>query len=212
MLVKWQYTLISPLVLAAVAQKRDAEVDWASLHCPDDDLSTLPTPTYGSEGSIFMACTELIIDAPAQRIYDTLIDFNNYHVWNSFVVEVDVPSDVQETPDDVYVGMPMVFTTSGLIPLLNTTSDETVSVLQDDSSQGYLMNAWTGPGTLLGLPFVPAEHPNILTDAGDGKTRYLSYETYYAGLGTPLVLTMKAQLQSEFDQQGLDLKTYVESL
>ncbi|ETS81108.1 hypothetical protein PFICI_06110 [Pestalotiopsis fici W106-1] len=202
---RW-YTWLGLLGLAAAA-----EVDWASLHCPDDDLTTLPTPTYGSEGAVFMACTELIIDASAQTIYDTLIDFKNYHVWNSFVVDVDVPPEVQETPDDVYVGMPMTFTSSGLIPLINTTSDERITVLQDDSSLGYLMNTWRFDPAF-NLSFAPAEHPNILTDAGDGKTRYLSYETYYAGLGTPLVLTLKPQLQSSFDQQGLDLKAYVESL
>lgn len=157
-----------------------------------------------------MICTEIIINAPAQNIYDTLIDFNNYYLWNSFVVDVQVPPGL-ETPDDVYVGMQMVFTTAGLIQGVNTTSDEQVTVLDDDSSKHYLLTAWRFSGLINGT-LSRAEHPSILTNAGSGKTRLVSYETYYEGPVTELILPLKPQLQVEFDQQGQDLKRYMESL
>jgi hypothetical protein len=137
-------------------------------------------------------------------VYNTIMDFNAYHVWNSFVTDVDVPPGV-ETPDGVYVGMPMTFTTSGIVPLVNTTSAEILTVLNKN------LPTWRSNVTLLGVLIV-AEHPNILVDQGNGTTRYVSYETYYK---EPLVLSllaMKSTLKGLFEKQGNDLKAYVESL
>lgn len=177
--------------------------DWSTLQCPDDTDTILPTPTYGGTGGIFTVCAELLINAPAELIYNTLIDFKSYHIWNSFVINVEVPSNVTNTPDDVYINMPMTFTTSGLLPLINTTSDETVTFLENDADAGYLLNAWSAS--------VPSEHPNILVSQGGGVTRYVSYETFYAPLGIA-VLILKSELQKQFEQQGEDLRTYVESM
>jgi hypothetical protein len=206
-----QTSLISAalhVLWAAVAESSDARIDWASLHCPKNNVSTLPTPTYGTHGRVWMICTELVIDAPPQKVYDTLIDFRSYHLWNSFVVDVQLPPDVTTTPDDVYEGMEMVFTTTGLIPGVNTTSDEVLTVLQDDAGEGYILNAWRS-NVFHNGSLSRAEHPNILTSA-EGGTRYVSYETYYEGLATPLIETLKPQLQAAFDRQGADLKAYLE--
>lgn len=137
-------------------------------------------------------------------MYDALIDFNSYHLWNSFVIDVDVPPGVR-TPEDLYVGMPMTFTTSGVVPLVNTTSAEVLTGLDKN------LPTWRSNVTLLGVLIV-AEHPNILVDQGDGTTRYVSYETYYK---EPLILTLlaaRSTLAGLFEQQGKDLKAYVESL
>ena len=99
----------------------------------------LPTPTYGLTGSLFTVCAEELIAAPVSRIYDTLIDFRNYHIWNSFVIDVKVPATVIN-PSDVSVGMSMDFTTQGLLPLLNSTSTEIVTVLSPGTD--FAVNAW----------------------------------------------------------------------
>ncbi|KAI1874249.1 uncharacterized protein JN550_002828 [Neoarthrinium moseri] len=204
-------TFALSLAPPAMAAWHHEDVHWGKLHCPSDNTSTLPTPTYGSEGSVWMICTEMIIDAPPRAIYDALLDFRSYHLWNSFVVDVELPENVTRTPDDVYVGMPMFFTVAGLLPDANTTSDEILTVLDDQSSEKYLMNAWRS-NTFLNGTLSQAEHPNILTSAEFGRTRYVSYETYYDGPNNPLLFPLKGQLQAEFDQQGLDLKRYVEAL
>lgn len=177
--------------------------DWSSLRCPEDSTSILPTPTYGDTGGVFTVCAERLINAPAELIYNTLIDFESYHIWNTFVIDVDLPSNVTNTPGNVYIGMPMKLITAGLIPLINTTSDETVSFLDNDAGAGYLLAAWTSQ--------VPSEHPSILVSQGGGVTRYVSYETFYLPLGG-VVLLLKTELQKQFEQQGEDLSTYVESL
>lgn len=137
-------------------------------------------------------------------MYDALIDYSSYHLWNSFVVDVGVPPGVK-TPEDVYVGMPMTLTTSGVVPLINTTSAEVVTGL------GRTLPTWRSNVTIAGS-LVVAEHPNILVDQGEGITRYVSYETYYKN---PLILSLlaaRSTLQGLFEQQGKDLKAYVESL
>ncbi|KAM0809280.1 hypothetical protein AB5N19_09623 [Seiridium cardinale] len=211
MLLKWCLTFVALCIFSTTTSglHETEEIDWASLHCPDDDTSTLPTPTYGTEERVWMICTELIINAPLQTVYDTLIDYNNYPVWNSFVVDIQLPADDIETPEDVYVGLKMVFTSTGLFPGINATSNELVTVLDDDISKGYLLNAWRSNEIFNGS-LIRAEHPNILTDAGQGRTRHVSYETYYEGIATPLIYSLKANLQAGWDKQGQDLIAYLE--
>lgn len=136
-------------------------------------------------------------------MYDALIDYSSYHKWNSFVVEVELPTGVK-TPGDVYVGMPMNFTTTGIVPLVNTTGQEVVTVLDRN------LPTWRSNITMLGA-LVVAEHPNILVSQGDGVMRYVSYETYYENPLIPSLLAARSTLQGLFEQQGKDLKAYVES-
>ncbi|ORY58383.1 uncharacterized protein BCR38DRAFT_499937 [Pseudomassariella vexata] len=182
-------------------------VDWASLRCPSDSTSKLPTPNYGSDNAVFMICTETIINASPQAVYNAVLDFKSYDVWNSFVFHVDLPANVTVTPEDVYVGMPMPLHTYGVLPLINTTSDEEMTVLDGCATDGCLLTAWRSD-----VVGTKAEHPSIVTDQGNGMSRYISYETYYEAILTPGVWTLKGQLQERFQQQGLDLKAYVEAL
>lgn len=199
---------------SSLLHSRQAAADWATIACPPDPKSDyiLPTPTYGDAGGKFSVCAQQDINAPAQAVYDTLIDFKSYPAWNTFAFQIDVPADVTATPQDVYVGMPIVQHTTGLVPIINTTDDLIVSVLDDDSSQGYLMPAWKSNTTFLGV-LLPTEHNNILTNLGAGGTRYVSYQTFYEDeLGLENVeLLLRGNLQSGFEQQGDDLKTYMES-
>lgn len=203
--MKWNLDLA---LSAAMFAWGSQAVGWASLRCPQDASDTLPTPTLGSEDIAFTVCSEVVINKPRAAVYAAVVDFLAYPRWNSFVVDVRVPPNVTHTPGDVYVGMPMVFTTAGLIPLVNTTSDETVSVLEPRPDKGgaYALAAWRYDQGVAGK----AEHPYVLVDLGDGTTRQISYESFYKGLMTPLILTLRKNLQKEFDQQSMDLKAYVE--
>lgn len=199
-----RFTSACSLIVSAFAFSPDRAADWASIRCPKDSKSTLPTPTYGDTDAVFTVCTEELIYVPTNRVHDALIDYSSYHIWNSFVVDVELPPGVN-TPEDVFVGMPMTFTTSGIVPLVNTTGEEVVTVLEGN------MPTWRSNITVLGA-LVVAEHPNILVSQGHGITRYVSYETYYEN---PLILSLlaaRSKLQGLFEQQGKDLKAYVESL
>ncbi|KKY30619.1 hypothetical protein UCDDA912_g09477 [Diaporthe ampelina] len=196
--------LVCGLVASVTASFSERETDWASLRCPQDPRSTLPTPTYGDADGAFTICTEQLINAPSELVYSALVDYGSYHLWNSFVVDVEVPPGVR-TPEDVYVGMPMTLVTSGVIPPINTTSAEVVTGLDKD------LPTWRSNVSMLGVLIV-AEHPNVLVDQGGGVTRYVSYETYYKEPLLLSLLALKPTLQRLFEQQGKDLRAYVESL
>ncbi|KAI0551084.1 hypothetical protein F4679DRAFT_179456 [Xylaria curta] len=189
--------------------------DYSGLACPSSSLSTLITPTYGEKGALFTVCSSIVINAPVSLIRNVILDFKSYGSWNSFVVSVSLPSNVTETPAHDYVGMPMVFTTSGLVAGLNTTSAEVLTVLDyagtGDDGKPYLLAAWRYEDKLAGVG-ARAEHPVVVVDSGDGSSWYLSWETYYVGLLTPAIALLKSKLQSQFEAQSADLKTYVEGL
>lgn len=192
------------LIASAGALVPKRQTDWTSIRCPQDSESTLPTPTYGDTDAVFTVCTEQLINARSKSVYDALIDYSSYHLWNTFVVDVEVPPGLK-TPEDVYIGMDMTLVTSGILPLINTTSNEVVTGLDEN------LPTWRSNVTILGA-LVTAEHPNILVDEGGGVTRYVSYETYYKN---PLIISLLATrptLQRLFEKQGEDLKAYVESL
>lgn len=183
--------------------------NWASLHCPSNSADGLPTPTYGSDQIVFTVCAELNISAPLLDVYNAILDFQAYPSWNTFVFAVDLPSNVTITPTDNYVGMPMTFHTAGVLPPFNTTSNEVLTVLDYANAAGYSLSAWRYDDGLGGVG-MRAEHPNVLVDVGGGATRYLSFETYYVGTETAVVLPLKGNLQTAFEKQGADLKAYVE--
>ncbi|KAI6091327.1 hypothetical protein F4821DRAFT_255144 [Hypoxylon rubiginosum] len=204
---------IMPLVASAALPSR--HIDYSSLHCPEDPLATLATPTYGTEGAIFTVCTELVIAAAPAAVYAAVLDFRSYARWNTFVVDVALPNNISSTPDDVYVGMPMRFTSRGLLgDLFNATSTEVVSLLESPgaaATSSSLVGAWRYNDGVGGIGS-RAEHPNVFVDLGNRSTRYVSYETYYAGLTTGTIALLREQLQDQWDVQARDLKSYVESL
>lgn len=168
----------------------------------------MSTPTYGSTGAIFTVCSESTIAGPQPPIYNVLIDFNRYSAWNTFVYAVDLPSDVTSA-SDVYIDMPMTFHTSGLLPGVNSTSDERISYLELENDPSFV--GWKfDPGAVGGL-LMNAEHVSLLVDLGDGTTKYVSWETYYGALSA-LTAALKKNLQTEFEAQGRNLKVRVEAL
>ncbi|KAK5081511.1 hypothetical protein LTR05_007642 [Lithohypha guttulata] len=194
--------------------RRDVSEAIKSVRCAD---GLLPTPKYGLENASFSVCTEEIIHAPSSLIYNALLDFRQYHVWNTFVTEVQLPAAVQ-TPADVYPGLDIVFTTQGLVPGVDTLSIEIVTLLDPPAphkqpakwkdwnhDDGYSIVAWES-----GVA-VQAEHPTSLQELGGGNVRMISWETYYRPNDT-VVLPIAGALQSAFVQQGRDLKAYVEGL
>ncbi|KAF3061195.1 hypothetical protein GL218_04081 [Daldinia childiae] len=197
--------------LATPSSLVSRQIDYGSLHCPTDPTSTLVTPTYGTKEAIFTICSELVLNTGPLTAYNAILDFKSYPQWNSFIIDVALPDNVTSTPDDIYVGMEMQFTSNGLIGTLNTTSTEVISLFDPSGAEGYLINAWHYDDGIGGVGS-RAEHPNIFVDLGNGSTRYLSYETYYVGLSTGTISLLKLQLQHQWDIQARDLKAYVESL
>jgi hypothetical protein len=174
---------------------------------PNSGIMT--TPTYGTTNAIFTVCAQTTIYSPPSPIYNILIDFPRYAAWNTFVYSVDVPSNVSSA-EDVSVGMPMTFHTFGLIPVVNSTSNERITFLEPRPDSAPAFIGWRFDLGALGELQMQAEHVSVLHDLGGGTTEYVSWETYY-GAGAVTVLLLKGSLQREFDDQARDLKTRVEA-
>jgi hypothetical protein len=199
--------IVSLAVIATTAFAQPYKIDPASLvniRCNDSDK--LPTPSYGSTGIVFTVCAEQEINAPIDKVYNALLDFGAYSIWNTFVIDVVARGKSSLTPAPAPVGTQMTFTVAGLIGPLNVPTPEIVSVgIPDVDGDGkYAFNAW-----VLDAFKQRAEHPNVLTDLGNGRTRYVSYESYYVGV-VGLSVVLKGQLREAFERQGEDLKKYVE--
>ncbi|KAH8743323.1 hypothetical protein F5882DRAFT_313477, partial [Hyaloscypha sp. PMI_1271] len=83
--------------------------------------------------------------------------------WNTFVYSIDVPANVSSA-EDVYVGIPMTFHTFGLVPVVNSTSDERITYLEPEAMPPFI--GWRfDPGMLGGL-LMQAEHISLLAGFG----------------------------------------------
>ncbi|KAI9667128.1 MAG: hypothetical protein M1831_001305 [Alyxoria varia] len=206
-------TLSSALVLAH--KPHDPNLSkYAHVRCPNSITGTLPTPTYGSDGG-YTVCNELFIKASIRKVYDAFIDFQRYPAWNTFIVKVDLPPGVQ-TPTDVYAGMPMTFTAFDVLPSQNFTGPLKVTYLSAPApakKRGYpiyALAAWRS--TASATNGFDVERVTVITDAGQGWTRYVSYETYYGDDdGLRSVYALRPAVNRGFLKSGLDLNGYVES-
>ncbi|KUJ07531.1 uncharacterized protein LY89DRAFT_691619 [Mollisia scopiformis] len=167
---------------------------------PNNGIMT--TPTYGTTGAIFTICAQTTILSSPLPIYDVLTNFPCYAAWNTFVYAIDLPSNYT-TP---YVGLQMTFHTSGLILGFNTTSNELVTYLEPDATPPFV--SWRLNAGVLGV-LMQAEHVSALWDLGNGSTSYVSWETYY-GAGALATLALEANLQTQFEVQGQELKERIE--
>ncbi|KAH8698959.1 hypothetical protein BGW36DRAFT_426640 [Talaromyces proteolyticus] len=161
----------------------------------------LSTPSYGTKDAIFTACSNITIDAPADLVYKILTDFDSYHEWNTFVVNVELLS----TPP-YQVGSRMRFTDANLFPLFNTTSDEIITSLSPENTTAVWRYDIPTPALIL------AEHVSQLTSLGESQSFYNSWETYYRAASLLVDITLQEKLISAFEQQGKDLKQRAESL
>lgn len=201
----------SPLLhLGLVLAESSPLGSYSAVRCNDTKLGT---PAYGNKNIVFTVCAEKTIKASVQQVYDVLLDFAEYSKWNTFVVNVTNKDGSPVAPGPAKLGLEVNFKSNGLLPLMNASSSEIVSIAdtmvvpENPAGTGQVaINAWTAV-----MPGIQAQHPNILTDLGDGWTRYVSYESYYGLLAPVVEVLLVANLRRQFEQQGADLKQYVEA-
>jgi hypothetical protein len=161
----------------------------------------LSTPSYGVKDAIFTACSNTTIEAPASLVYKILTDYDTYHEWNTFVVNVKLLSS-----PPYQVGSRMHFTESELVPLINTTSNEIITSLDPEHTTAVWRYDSPTPALIL------AEHVSQVVPLGDNRSWYNSWETYYRSASIVLEATLGEKLISAFEIQGEDLKKRAERL
>lgn len=137
---------------------------------------------------------EVVIDAPAERVWEVLVDLERYGEWNPFTPEVK---------STLVVGEPVDLTVS----LRGKLRRQRESLRSIEPNRRL---CW-GMSVLGGL-VVRGERCQWLEDTGDGRTHYVS-EDVISGAAAPIVsLLYGSSLREGFAAMGRGLKERVEGL
>ena len=136
----------------------------------------------------------VIINAPLEKVWRTLIDVENYPRWNPFTTRVETTFVVGE-PAILYV----------TLNAQQRVQHEVITTFEPSHTF-----AWA---SIMGAPFILKANRWQIVEALDGQhTQYETYETF-DGLLVPLIMTLyRKDIQRGFETVGLALKKYVEAL
>lgn len=139
--------------------------------------------------------TEVMIHAPAQRIWDLILDFQDYPRWN--------PS-IRRVRGRAVVGEPAVL----WVPLFPVGPCLPVFVIFFEVEPPRRLR-WMG--TLLTRSLFCGDHRFILSPEEDGATRLIQEETFH-GMLVPLVAPLlRRRLRRLFHQTSMVFKQLAES-
>ena len=133
------------------------------------------------------------IEAPIERVWDILVDAEQYGEWNPFTTRIETDFEIG-SPIDLYV-------TLGPLKLRQPEWIEAVD-------RPHLL-AWS---TMVGHPFLlSARREQRLDPSGANRCRYLTTDAF-TGLLTPLVVLLFGQLiRRGFNDMALALKARAEA-
>lgn len=139
--------------------------------------------------------SEIEINAPIERVWSILRDFDSYPEWNPFTVSVKTALELG-TPVDMQVklrppkAMHQVEYVSAVVP-----------------GERVCWGGHVGPRW-----FISADRCQVLTDLGGDRTRYFTTDVF-TGLGVGLMfLVVGRHVQRGFDDVAAALKARAESL
>jgi Polyketide cyclase / dehydrase and lipid transport. len=164
----------------------------------------LSTPSYGTANAIFTVCANATIHAPASLVYSILTDFDSYHEWNTFVIDVKLLTSPPYQP-----GSHMRFTSAGLFgpTEVKATSFEVITSLSPEDTTAVWRYDSPAPALIL------AEQVSQVVPIDQHTAVYNSWETYYqAPGGVTVEMTLGNELLHAFAVQAGDLKSRAERL
>ncbi|KAJ6031138.1 hypothetical protein N7540_001870 [Penicillium herquei] len=106
------------------------------------------TPTLKAANAVLQAGSSAFITAPAQKVWDTLIDTSTWPEWNTFVPRVTVYSQPDTAADDtlspiLQLGTKMTF---------HARMDPTSSKPQKSTDTGLMVTEFSPPNAETGAP------------------------------------------------------------
>jgi hypothetical protein len=139
--------------------------------------------------------SEIEIDAPIDVVWSILRDFDSYPEWNPFTVSVKTSLEFG-SPVDMQVK---------LRPPKAMHQVENVSAVVE--GERVCWGGKVGPRW-----FISADRCQVLTDLGDGRTRYFTTDVF-SGIGVGLMfLVVGHHVQRGFDDVARALKARAETL
>ncbi len=135
----------------------------------------------------------VLINAPLEKVWQALIDVENYSRWNPFTTRVETTFVV------------------GTSAILYVTMNESHQRIQHEVITAFESHHAFAWASIMGAPFILKANRRQIVEAIDADhTQYQTYETF-EGLLVLLVMALYRQdVQRGFDATGAALKKYVE--
>jgi hypothetical protein len=136
---------------------------------------------------------KVVINVPLEKVWQVLIDVENYPRWNPFTKRVET----------TFVGEPAV---------LHVTMNEHCRRVQHEVITVFEPRHAFAWASIMGAPFIlKANRWQIVEALAAQQTQYQTYETF-DGLLVPLVMALyRRDIQRGLDAVGPALKKYVET-
>jgi hypothetical protein len=138
--------------------------------------------------------TEITVDAPAETVWQVLVDFERYPAWNEYT-RIDGEAVVGER----------LRVASG--PEADSMPTFRPTVLRADPGRELL---WRGHLYVRGL--FDGEHRFVVDDLGDGRSRLVQSEAFGGLLAGPILRRYGEQTENTFRAVNAALKDRAESL
>jgi hypothetical protein len=142
---------------------------------------------------------EIIIGAPARKVWNIITDFESYPRWNSFTPRITLRNDQLRTGVEFDLDCRM---TDRLL-----LENERESILAVDRRR-YRM--CMGTSRTRGRPGIRSFRWQICEPCGKGKTRFINYEDFHGPLAPLVRLLYAKKLRVAFQKYCETLKSYAE--
>ncbi|OHD64669.1 MAG: hypothetical protein A2176_10195 [Spirochaetes bacterium RBG_13_51_14] len=142
---------------------------------------------------------EIIIRASAERVWGIIIDFDNYHVWNTFTPRITLRSD------DIMIGAEFDLDCRMTDQQLLKNEHEVILALEPENFHFCM-----GTSRTRGRPGIRSFRWQICEPIDAGITRFINYEEFKGPLALVVNLLYAKKLRAAFEKYCLTLKAYAE--
>ncbi len=137
---------------------------------------------------------QCVINAPIEKVWDALVDLDNYHTWNTFTSKIETDFSIGST----------------VVLHVHLNLNEKIHI-QKETMLEYIEGESMSWGITKSFP-VKTVRIQKLTKINESKTSYYTSDVLN-GLMTPIVMALYGKkIKNGFDQVAIDLKNYCESL
>jgi uncharacterized protein YndB with AHSA1/START domain len=143
---------------------------------------------------------EVVIDAPARKVWSIITDFENYPRWNSFTPRITLLNEQFRTGAEFDLDCQM---TDRLL-----LENEREAILAVDRRRFRMC---MGTSRTRGRPGIRSFRWQMCEPCGKGQTRFINYEDFHGPLAPLVRLLYAKRLKVAFQRYCETLKAYAES-
>ena len=145
-------------------------------------------------GEKSVASEEITIEAPAQLVWDVIVDFDNYHLWNAFCPGMEARLEV---------GAPVLMK----VDLGNGLQDQVEYITAIEAPHRIVWSMENRPGDP-----IHANRTQVVTPLDDARCTYWTVDEFDGEMVPDMMAAMGAQMERGFNLCAQGLKARAEAL